>query len=227
MATKNALNSPDLTQYQVVCGGTSSSYLQTTGGVGTTGQMLLSNGAGAVPTFQAQPGGALTLISHQTASNSASITFNNLSVASLYNNYVLIFRNVSVSSGVTNLTMQMSNDNGSTWITSGYKSGTNSFTYNSTSLSNTSTTNAFLLHPGFNTVSGGNIGNGRFLIQTIAADLPYISGYLSGVNTLSTTVIGGFGSGVGGSTGANAFKILMSANNIQTGDFYIYGLSGV
>lgn len=47
-----------LTAYAVLCGGTTSTgALQPIAGVGTSGQVLTSNGAGALPTFQAAGGG--------------------------------------------------------------------------------------------------------------------------------------------------------------------------
>jgi hypothetical protein len=61
-----------LTAYAVLCGGTTStSAVQSVASVGTTGQVLTSNGAGALPTFQAAPA-ALTwqaISASQTASN--------------------------------------------------------------------------------------------------------------------------------------------------------------
>jgi hypothetical protein len=41
-----------MTQYTVVCGGSTSSTQQQVSGTGTTGQLLTSNGAGALPTWQ-------------------------------------------------------------------------------------------------------------------------------------------------------------------------------
>lgn len=47
-----------LTAYAVLCGGTTSTNpIQSIAGVGTAGQVLKSNGAGALPTFQAAPTG--------------------------------------------------------------------------------------------------------------------------------------------------------------------------
>lgn len=46
-----------LTEYAVVCGDTSSKNVQSIAGVGTSGQVLTSNGAGALPTFQNAAGG--------------------------------------------------------------------------------------------------------------------------------------------------------------------------
>ena len=46
------------TAYAVICGGTTStSNLQSIAGVGTSGQVLKSNGAGSLPTFQNETGG--------------------------------------------------------------------------------------------------------------------------------------------------------------------------
>lgn len=50
-----------VTAYAVLCGGTSSTgAFQSIAGVGTSGQVLTSNGAGALPTFQAAGGGGVT-----------------------------------------------------------------------------------------------------------------------------------------------------------------------
>jgi hypothetical protein len=56
------------TAYAVICGGTTSTgTLQSIAGVGTSGQVLTSNGAGALPTFQAaSTGSAFTSIVVQT-----------------------------------------------------------------------------------------------------------------------------------------------------------------
>lgn len=49
------------TAYAVICGGTTSTgALQSVASVGTSGQVLTSNGAGALPTFQAAGGGGNT-----------------------------------------------------------------------------------------------------------------------------------------------------------------------
>lgn len=46
------------TAYAVICGGTTSTNpLQAIAGVGASGQVLTSNGAGVLPTFQAAAGG--------------------------------------------------------------------------------------------------------------------------------------------------------------------------
>lgn len=62
------------TAYAVLCGGTTSTgAFQSIAGVGTSGQILTSNGAGALPTFQAAPGGgtAATQAEMEAASSTA------------------------------------------------------------------------------------------------------------------------------------------------------------
>lgn len=72
MATNNSINTPkpidvanggtgdsSLTAYAVLCGGTTTTgAVQSIAGVGTSGQILTSNGAGALPTFQDAGGGS-------------------------------------------------------------------------------------------------------------------------------------------------------------------------
>ncbi len=75
------------TAYAVICGGTTSTDpLQSVASVGTTGQVLMSNGAGALPTFQNITGSGwtdqtttpvtLTAGASYSANNAGTITFN-------------------------------------------------------------------------------------------------------------------------------------------------------
>ena len=63
------------TAYAVICGGTTSTgALQSVASVGTSGQVLTSNGAGALPTFQAAGGGNTGLINIQVFKTSGTYT---------------------------------------------------------------------------------------------------------------------------------------------------------
>lgn len=56
-----------LTAYAILCGGTTSTgNVQSVSGVGTSGQILTSNGAGALPTWQAAPASGVTSVSGTT-----------------------------------------------------------------------------------------------------------------------------------------------------------------
>jgi len=64
------------TAYAVICGGTTSTAAhQSIASVGTSGQVLTSNGAGALPTFQAASGGGLTW--NEETGTSATMSVNN------------------------------------------------------------------------------------------------------------------------------------------------------
>jgi len=58
-----------MTAYAVLCGGTTSTAaVQSIAGVGTSGQVLTSNGAGALPTFQTAAGGGISILEVQVFS---------------------------------------------------------------------------------------------------------------------------------------------------------------
>lgn len=65
-----------LTTYSVVCGGTTSTAaLQSVSGVGSSTQVLTSNGAGTLPTWQAGPGGSgITGVNVQVFTGSGTYT---------------------------------------------------------------------------------------------------------------------------------------------------------
>ena len=64
------------TAYAVICGGTTSTAAhQSIASVGTSGQVFTSNGAGALPTFQAASGGGLTW--NEETGTSATMSVNN------------------------------------------------------------------------------------------------------------------------------------------------------
>jgi hypothetical protein len=65
-----------LTAYAVLCGGTTSTgAVQSIASVGTSGQVLTSNGAGALPTFQAASGGsAFTTVNVQVFTSTGTYT---------------------------------------------------------------------------------------------------------------------------------------------------------
>jgi len=222
MATNNAANSPNLTQYAVVCGGTSSSFLQTVASLGTSGQVLTSNGAGALPSFQTVVGGGLTLISSQSASSSATIDFTSISLGT-YRTYELIYRAIVPATDGALLTMQISTDGGSTWKSSNYTSGINTAPYNSTTLTNVNSTSAFELTLGLDNGVSTSFGNGQVTIFTTASAATYIGGIISCFGNTAGTQVMGVMTGRTTDTGANAFRMIMSSGNITSGQFYLYG----
>ncbi len=91
---------------------------------GTSGQVLQSNGADALPSFGTLTTGSMVLLSTQTASNSANIDFVDgtagVVLDSTYNGYIFQFWGLVPATDDTSLYVTVSDDTGSTFESSGY-----------------------------------------------------------------------------------------------------------
>jgi len=101
------------TAYAVIVGGTTSTGAhQSVASVGTAGQVLTSNGAGAKPSFQDSNAGAMIEIAAYNASGTATIPITGLSSA--YKEHLIKFSNVYASTGSRKLCCRTSADGGAT-----------------------------------------------------------------------------------------------------------------
>lgn len=240
------------TAYGVICGGTSSTGALQNAGAGTSGQILRSGGAAALPSYStatypatagtsgnilasdgtnfvsstnSSVGASLVLISNQTASASATIDFTNISVTT-YRKYLLFFRAIIPATDGSSLRMQGSNDNGATWIVTTYQSGCNSNDYNTATIVNTNSTTDFALTPALDNGSATSLANGKIEIYTNGANHTYIVGTFSCFNNTSGVASFGQMGGRVGTNGVNAFRMIMSAGNITSGVFQLFGVLG-
>ena len=104
------------TAYAVLCGGTTTTgAVQSIAGVGTSGQVLTSNGAASLPTFQAASGGfgEWTDIANSAASG-ATVSFTS-GLGTAYDDYLIIFDGISCSASLQDLDVAFSDDGGSTY----------------------------------------------------------------------------------------------------------------
>ena len=108
--------------------------------LGTSGQVLTSNGAGSAPTMQDVPAGFF-LVSSQTASGDASLEFTNLSAGSVY---CFTFNGIIPATNDRDLYAQVSTDNGSTYASSSYQSGIQAMVYDSNAITNYNDTTKIL-----------------------------------------------------------------------------------
>jgi len=153
-----------------------------------------------------------------TASNTASIPV--INIPSSINNILIIFTNVSVASGAPFMLVRLSTNNGSSYISSGYQSGHNYFGYN-TSVANNQN-NSTGLQMGF------QIGTGPFSSGTLYLYNLNTSTFVVSTGTTfwtAATLFGITGGQLSGTTGVNAFQIVLDSGNIATGTFKIYGLN--
>lgn len=115
--TNGGTNNTSFTAYSVICAGTTSTgTFQNVSGLGSSGQVLTSGGAGALPTWETGPTGAggWIVLSTQSVSGVTEVDFTSV-ITSTYNNYVL-----AISSPGSALGLQTSTNNGSSYSSTGY-----------------------------------------------------------------------------------------------------------
>jgi hypothetical protein len=214
------------TAYAVICGGTTSTgAFQSIASVGSAGEVLTSNGAGALPTFQpaGAGSGSLVYITTKTASNSASIIFDNTEITSTYQHYVIYCYNVVPVTDNVYFYSQVSSDNGSSWINSGYYAAyvdgsAPSTTFFPLTVLTSSNRLSNLAS------SGGYIGEIHLMSLTTSSTVR-ITGwgaYPKADETFLKSLMGGRGPE---STTVNAIRFLLESGNISTGTFKLYGIS--
>jgi hypothetical protein len=211
------------TAYSVICAGTTSTgAFQNVSGVGTSGQILKSNGAAALPSWSsaAAVGGSLVLIQSQTVSNVASVTFT--SGLNSYGVILITITNCLTATGSPNINMDFSADGGSTYFNSGLFCAINTHTYSSTTLTNT---NSSSTAPIGVTVLGNSVYSGEIWMRGLNNGSATI-GYGGSANWFDGTNIqfGDIFGETGGNVGTNALKFSAASGNIS-GTFTIYGLS--
>ncbi len=119
------------TEYAVICGGTTTTNPhQSIASVGTASQVLTSNGAGALPTFQNAGGsgsGAWVWLNTITADDTSdSMIWDNTYINGTYDNYMILADSL-VPAANSWFAIHVSDDNASTWITTGYLSTVRTF----------------------------------------------------------------------------------------------------
>ena len=215
------------TAYAPVCAGTTATgNLQVAStGLSTSGYVLTSNGASALPSFKAAPGSLVQVGTTQTANNSASISFTS-AISASYNTYLLNFSNVYPASNNEPLQMVISTNNGSSYITSSYQAGLVNWSYNqSPGLGgNANSTSAVLLNNGMTNSQSDAASGQLWLSNTGNGGSFYCWG--NGTGTAGGTALIIQIAGTNNVTGVNAIQLAMGSGNITAGTFSLYGLVG-
>lgn len=226
LVTEGGTGVTSTTAYGVVCGGTTSTAALQNAGAGSSGQVLVSQGSSALPQWTAASAVAgLILIAEQTASSSATISFT--SGLTAYNVLYIVATQVTPATNTALLLMEMSNNGGSSWITSGYTGVCNNAAYNTGTLTNTNSTAAWALSGPLSNGSSNNTLNAVFTLHGVnQANQSYITGTCSYYDTTASAVSMGIIGGASGGNGVNAIQFLMSSGNIATGRFSVFGVAG-
>jgi hypothetical protein len=243
MATNNAIDAPlpltvsnggsgratGTTAYGTLCAGTTATGVQQTVAPGTTGTVLTSNGASALPSYQAVAGSptGLTWLGTATAAGSATVSFPNL-LSATYDNYLVVIENLAPSTTSVGFNMIIGTGATPTYQNTNYMSATQY----------TSTTNVF---------TGSSIITTACQIisltaGTALATTPQSAGVLNlySVNSGNNFVMNGVlsfprpaqstsGSSIctaqwaGGGTAVTSIQFSSVSGNITIGTFKLYG----
>jgi hypothetical protein len=194
-----------LTTYAVICGGTTTTgAVQSIASVGTSGQVLTSNGAGALPTFQAG-GGVGRVINIQTFKASGTYT---------------------PTAGMTNCFIQCVAGGGAgggspaagAGAKAGSGGGSGGYSQSYVTAATIGASQTVTIGAGGTGSSGNNGGNGND--TSVGTIVIAKAGSGGGVGAAATSVLGGAGgiAGTGdlacpGSAGGNSYSALSSAGN--------------
>jgi len=220
-----------LTAYAVMCGGaTSTGAVQSIASVGTSGQVLTSNGAGALPTFQANSGGSGTwvLLSTATASSSASIDFTS-SIDGTYDMYAVAFQTVQPATNGVQFWSRM-RSGGSFRSTAGdYTWAVGWYTTAASGENSSSDTEITLVASGrplSNTSTKGVSGLYYFSDPDSTTTHKRMWGTHTSWDSASGILVSAYASGwlIGVTTAVDGIQFLMSSGNISVGTFQLYGI---
>ena len=207
------------TAYAVVCGGTTTTApLQSVSGVGTSGQVLTSNDAGMLPTFQSPAVGTVVFL-HTTVAVAASDARITTGFSATYKNYLLMWDSLAVGTDTDNVYVEVSTNGGGTWQNSGYSA--NTWYYNGGGEAEQDSTASIILGL---TQSSTGVGAGHFYLYNVGtATTSHCDGSNVSPNTFisntSHIMTGRFPSSIS----INAIRFRASSGTIS-GNFSLYGI---
>ncbi len=223
------------TEYAVICGGTTTTAAhQSIASVGTAAQVLTSNGAGALPTFQAAGGGggSWAWVSTTVASDDATVDFINLTATG----YLVIVKNLIPESD-SSLRMRVSDDNGVTFEVIDYQDAWHlqtgaTFEEGGTASNTEIDIGGFGGTIGANTAAGEYGLSGSFYFLGIAttatpASVTYSATLQNELGDMAWAAGSGISTddgGAGATLDIDGIQFYLTADNIESGTFYLYSL---
>ena len=224
------------TAYAVLCGGTTSTgAFQSVSSVGTAGQVLTSNGAGALPTFQTPAGssGALVFIDSATASSSASLGFTS-GLSSTYDSYLILLEGLTPATDGVILRMRVYS--GGSFQTTSYNWNAELYGEGNQRFAQASAAAYIQCHrDDGDTACGGNPGNAS--TESVAGEVfitnpsstalrKMVHGELTFIGATSARPSRSNFSGDWNSASAiTGFQFFFSSGNIASGSIRLYGIA--
>ncbi len=186
--------------------------LQLNGSSGTTGQILTSQGSGALPIWSAPSGGDFVFISEANASSSASIAFTGLDWSN-YSAYKIFGSNIWAALDSRSFQVQLSINNGASWVANYYRYGTSG--------------DEPSVQVSINPLASDSLGNPGFHFELTMLPSKVNKSAHFFINFWGGWTSGGYGAGyvrsIAVTSPVNGIKFF-SGVNIASGNFKLYGV---
>lgn len=209
------------TAYAIQCGGTTSTGpQQSIASVGSASEVLTSNGAGALPTFQTAPagGGSWVLVQTQTV-GAAVATIDFTGIDATYEQYVFLVNHIYPSIDST-MYFRVGTGAGPT-----YQAGAGNYSWLSTQGSSASDTKISVITNAESTSTGRGCNFILFLSQPANSGIKTQLNWNGIYYTLATVSQRAYGIGQYNSdTAVTAVRFLFSTGDISYGSISMYGL---
>lgn len=222
-----------LTAYAVICGGTTTTNpVQSIAGVGTSGQVLTSNGPAALPTFQAAASGGLVFLTSGTVSAQATLPIV-LTSYTTYRGIVIELINIIPVTDDNQLLCRLSTNGGSS-----YDSGASNYLYTHcvsvNGVTETQSAAATSIRVAGSTTGSVGVGNGT--AEGVSATVKMMDQTNAAVKTRIACTAGFYAAGdlacSAHSSGlrntaqdTDAIQFLFTTGNIASGSYAVYGLA--
>lgn len=166
-----------------------------------------------------QVASGMTLLETQTASASAALTFTS-TISSTYDTYEFVLINLVPATNAQALRMEISNDGGSTWLSSNYIWRQIRYFSTSAGYSGSTTDSSFQI--GFSQSNATLYNSGKMVVLAPATAFNY---HWHGQGFDTSVYIGINGSGSHATTGINAVRFKFALGNITSGTIRSYGIA--
>ena len=171
----------------------------------------------------------MMFIATRTASNSASLVFDNTEITSTHYNYMIVINNLSSSSSSANyLRMVVSDDNGSNYQTTAYASSATGVTFGGSTLLITSVTDGIIFNRSTGAAGPIEYLNGYaylndFAVSTNTATVSFETTHRLFSSFTRISFGGGYYGGIAFTT--NNIKFEFDTGNIAAGSISLYGFA--
>lgn len=184
----------------------------------------------ANPPIGTTVGGGMTLLNTVNAVGASSVAFSSTYITSAYNKYIIEFDGVTSTGGTGSLSLQESTDNGLTYITSGTYHWVGTYQSNDSGTSSgtssaAATSIAIDLAQSYTNGSQAS-GTVKFSNPSASNICRFIWEMTGSLGNSSANLANGTGNNAT-TTAINNIRFIIPSGGIITGNFHLYGLSGI